>query len=412
MHIRFFNTYEPVSPIYRDLLPFLAEQGYKIEVIVSNVEYRQGRTPLETTLSHPNIQIRRIRCGLTVSTRAWQKIWVMFSYMLGAMVLSLFGRPTDLNFFLTQPPLFALWGSVLKLFRNQPYHYMVMDMYPDVIILDGLLPKNSWIGKFLTSLANFTLRQADRIVVIGRCMASRIEKKGVKLECIAMIPNWASEDEVFPVLRDENKLRKELGLENKFVVLYSGNLGVSHFFDDILDVACRLQDRTDLCFVFVGGGTRRSEVETAIEESLLSNIMLLPYQPAERLAESLSMGDIHFISLREGFEGVVVPSKVYGALAAGRAILYQGNPSGEIAQMIQEENIGIVIGLEDPDQLENAINCYWNETSQVTLHGQNAYQVFQAKYSRLVGRIRFLQLFQEFEIQQVDTGRALARRGE
>ncbi|MEM7128348.1 MAG: glycosyltransferase family 4 protein [Chloroflexota bacterium] len=401
MRIRFFNTYEPVSPTYRDLLPFLADQGFEIEVVVSDAEYRQGRTPLEVTLAHPAIQIRRIKTGLDSVDRGWKKAWVIIRYMMGAMKTSLFGPPVELNFFLTQPPLFVLWGIFLKTFRGQPYHYLVMDIYPDVAVLDGLLKRKSGITRLLSTISYLGMKHADRVVAIGRCMSALIEERGIPQENVITIPNWANEREVHTVEKAENKLRAEYGLMDKFVVLYSGNLGVSHYFNDILDVARTLKEYSNLQFVFVGAGSRLAEIEEAKRKHQLDNVTLLPYQPIERLAESLSMGDVHFISLRNDFEGIVVPSKAYGAIAAGRPLIYQGNECGEIAQMIHEEHIGAVVPQGDLSGLQKVIESYVNDPDLAIRDGKKSLLISQTKYSRESALKQFLQLFREFQLRQI-----------
>ena len=145
--------------------------------------------------------------------------------------------------------------------------------------------------------------------------------------CIARV---RSPELVYPIPAAESRLRRELGLDGKFVVLYSGNMGVSHYFDDLLEVIRRCQDEAKLHFVFIGEGQRRGEIENFFRRHQPRNVSLLLFQPMEQLAESLSLGDVHFVSLRAGFEGLVVPSKVYGALAAGRRRLRKVRPANPL----------------------------------------------------------------------------------
>jgi glycosyltransferase involved in cell wall biosynthesis len=130
---------------------------------------------------------------------------------------------------------------------------------------------------------------------------------------------------------------------------------VSHFFEDILAVAGELEPCRDVQFVFVGGGMRFMEVERFVKEKNLSNVLLVPYRDRSVLAQSLSVGDVHYVSLRPGFEGLVVPSKAYGIMAAGRPMIYQGSANGEIARMVAREGIGHVVPPGDREGLRNAI---------------------------------------------------------
>jgi colanic acid biosynthesis glycosyl transferase WcaI len=395
VRIRFFNTYEPVSPTYRDLLPFLAQQGISVEVMVSSYEYRPGRKPLEESLSHPLIEVIRMPGPSGVVKSRLQKLWATTIFAVVAPLRALFGRSVDLNFFFTQPPLFSLWGIIFRLFRGQPYLYQVMDVYPDVAVQNGMLDKDAFSTRFLSKLSRLSIMQADEVIAIGRCMASFLKEQGIPENRIHIIPNWVSDHDVHPVPREINVLRKELGIDGEFVVLYSGNLGVSHYFDDIVEAARQLRHNEGIQFVFVGDGVRRKEIMTAVKEDALDNILLLPFQSFDRLAESLSMGDVHFISLRSGFEGLVVPSKAYSALGTGRPLIYQGEARGEIARMIEDEQIGTVVPLGDPVKLKQAILTYYENPDILLAQGDRALVLNRGKYSREQALNAYMQAINE-----------------
>jgi glycosyltransferase involved in cell wall biosynthesis len=154
---------------------------------------------------------------------------------------------------------------------------------------------------------------------------------------VVIIRNWSDPQKIFPIAPDDNRLRRDLGLEGKFVIEYSGNLGISHDFQDLMTVDEELADKEDIRFLFTGDGVRLKEVREFATLRRLPNVMFLPYQDASVLAESLSAGDVHFVSLRSGFEGLVVPNKVYGVMAAGRPVISQGEGSGKVARMVERE---------------------------------------------------------------------------
>ena len=382
LRIRFFNTFEPVTSFYRDLLPFLAAQGTTVEIVVSNTEYRAGRGRLEEFVKHPGIRVTRIPAGYEIACNKFQKIWVMITYMAGAALRSLFGYKVELNFFLTQPPLFSAWGYLLKNLRRQRYACLMMDIYPNVAVQDGMFKETAITTRLLKAISRFTLRHSDIIIVIGRCMRDYLEAQGISPQRIHMITNWTDENKVIPVPHSRNSLRQELSIENDFIILYSGNMGISHFFDDIIEVARRLREIDDLRFIFIGNGVKRKEIELAKKKYNLSNVLLLPFQPVGRLPESLSIGDVHFISLRDGFKGLVVPSKAYSALAVGRPIIYQGSKCGEIARMVAESNIGSVVPLWDADALEREILNYYRNPSIAAEQGSNALVLSIERFSR------------------------------
>lgn len=392
MRIRFYNTYEPVTTLYRDLVPFLAECGAEIDVVISDAEYRAGRRGLEEALDHPNVAVVRVPSWCGAPRTGLQKTWIVLSYIVGSMTISLFGQKSDLNFFLTQPPLFPAWGYLLQKLRGQPYCCLVMDVYPDVAVRAGLLRPEAMFTRLLTRAARLALRHADAIVVIGRCMREYLESEAILPTKIHLITNWADEHSIAPIPKERNPVRKELGLEGSFVVLYSGNMGRSHYFEDILAAADRLRRVRDLHFVFIGDGIQRERIERAKKTKALTNVHLLPFQPLERLAENLSLGDVHFISLRAGFEDVVVPSKAYGALAAGRPIIYQGHSRGEIARVIEEEDVGCVVEPGDRDGMERAILQYYKHPDLVAKQGARARAVAVSRFSKREALEKYAQL--------------------
>lgn len=395
MRMRFFNTVEPVSPLYRDLLPRLAELEVEVEVILCRGDYRPVRKPLEEALTHPRIHIKRVGVDYDGKRVGTSRLLGMFSYAVGAIFSSLGSQRADLNVFLTQPPLFSLWGYALKLLRNEPYLCLIMDVYPDVAIQNKILAEGSWLAKLLIKISTWVLRNASAIVVIGRCMQEHLIAKGVPAEKIYYLPNWVNEKLIHSIPQDQNSLRQELNLEDDFVVLYSGNLGISHHFDDLLEVIRRMRNVPGLKFVLIGGGAQWDRIANFKMHERLENLLLLPFQPLDRLAESLSLGDVHFVTLKEGFEGLEVPSKAYGALAVGRPLVYQGSPSGEIARMVEEAEIGFVVPESDVDQLEAVISEYLTNRALAAQQGERALQLGRSTYSSVWGVNQYISLLMQ-----------------
>lgn len=395
MRLRFFNTYEPVSPFYRDLIPKLLDEGHEIEILISSAEYRQGRTPLRQVLDDDRVRIRQMPCGVKTADARWKKLWASFTYVVGTMLVTLLGRGSDLNFFLTQPPLFQIWGRVLKLIRRQPYSCLLMDIYPDVAVSNGLMREGAVSTRIMKWLKRSALQHAQNVVVIGRCMQSLLENDGVDPKRIMLIPNWANENEIRRLDKDQNPFRSELGLQDHLVCLYSGNIGVSHRFDEWLEVILQLSKHEEIKFVFIGSGSRKAEIESFCETHRLNNVLLLPYLPTEKLSEGLGLGDLHFVSLRDEFVGKVVPSKAYGALVAGKPIIYQGRPEGEIARIILEHELGFVVDEGDVESLKLAVlNCF-EDRNRLQELSENAHRVSQELYSREAAVEKYLQLFAE-----------------
>ena len=351
--------------MFRDLLPHLAARGIDVELVITRQVYRGGREPLIPVLEAAGVVVHRVPVPFARGAAGPRTVNVLVGFLVGATWRALFGRRASVNVFLTQPPFFYVWGAVLAGVRRQRSVVVVMDLYPDVAIRSGVLRAGGLPARLLHTVSRVGLRRADGVVAIGRCMRELLEREGVPAHKLSVIPNWADDRTVFPVSHAENSLRRELGFgPDDFLVVYSGNMGQVHVFDDILEVARRLRAHPSLRFVFIGSGTRRREVEDFRDREGLANVVLLPMQPAERMSESLSMGDVHFVSLRRGFEGLVVPSKTYGPLAAGRPIIYEGDAGGEVARLLTESGAGTVVPVGDPDALEAAVLSYVRSPAQ------------------------------------------------
>lgn len=392
MRVRFFNTYEPPSTFYRDLVPYLAAAGHTVEIVISRAVYRDGRD-LDEAIGHLNgVKIvRTINFGMQ-PTGIIAKALIAVPYAIHAALKSVFGPEVDCNVFLTQPPLFSVWGYVLSIIWRQPYKVVVMDISPAGEIEYGILRRDGVLTKLLLWLSSLAMGGAEQVIVIGRCMAERVKGMGVQPEHIQFIPNWIDERLVYPVDHERNELRRKWGLEGKFVVLHAGNMGVAHYFDDILAVAERLTDRDDIALVFIGDGSRYHEVKTQVEDRQLTNVLFFPFQDVSLWAQCFGVGDLHFVTYRENHTGLGVPSRSYAILAAARPILYQGSQEGEIARMILDEDIGVVVSCGDVEGLEQGILKYFNQPDLCQVQGHTAFALVQGPYSRLKALERYANL--------------------
>jgi len=388
--VRFFNTYEPVTDFYRDLVPALADAGLLGEVVVSRADYRAGRGALQDLLAPSGARVIGIPAGFSQANTRPRKLFVSLSYALGSMFKSLFARAAAVNFFLTQPPLFVAWGRVLRALRGTPYCCLIMDLYPNILAAHGMLRKDSWLYRLTRKLMFGALKSADRVFVIGRCMRDLLIDEGVPADRIIVVNNWANESKIIPVSRSENTLAERYGIGQEFVVIYSGNIGISHDFHTIVNAAQRLASRTDIRFLFFGEGARYRELAAEKKHRQLDNLILDGLQPAELLAHSQSLGDVHFVTLRSAFTGVVVPSKAYSALASGRPLIYEGQPEGEIARMIVENDIGGVVPPGDVNAMVELISGMAEDRAATQRMGEKARALAEGEYGRQTSVERYV----------------------
>jgi len=376
-----------------DLAFHLAREGHEVEVIASRAVYEGGRKlPKRETAN--GVLIRRVWAPSLGKGSVLARVADYLCYIFGSFFAAMLARRADRLVVLTNPPMYPLVGPLLTLFRREPYIYVLMDLFPDAFVRAGLLKPKSLIIRILARLTKATFRRARKIISLGTCMSSAVRNYGVPADKIEIVRNWANEDAIRPLAPGDNPLRRELGLGEKFVVMYSGNMGFSHRFEDILQAALDLRGRDDIHFLFVGAGVRRREVEAFRDARKLDSITVMGYFPREKLTYSLPLGDAHFVSLREGFEGLVVPSKTYGIMAAGRPTIYQGNGSGEIARMLRDEGGGVLVAEGDADGLAALIARWADHRDEAREVGRKAREVFEQRYTERISLRRYQQILE------------------
>jgi glycosyltransferase involved in cell wall biosynthesis len=281
----------------------------------------------------------------------------------------------------TNPPFIGVLGLLVTRLYRRPYLLIVYDVFPEFAISVGVLRPDSLLAKGWRRLTSAILSNAAVVVVIGRDMAELIRRKmpARRHDRIVLIPNWSDERRVRPVASEENAFRMEHALEGRFVVQYSGRLGAKHNLEPLIDAARMLSD-TDVHFQFVGEGAKKPKLQEMVARYGLTNVQFLPYQPMDRLAETLSAGDISVVCLEMGHTGISVPSKAYGVMAAGTPILGMLDPLGEIAQTIKETGCGVLVD-ENPDDVASTIRELMADPDRIREMGDAARAAFLEKYT-------------------------------
>jgi colanic acid biosynthesis glycosyl transferase WcaI len=273
---------------------------------------------------------------------------------------------------LTDPPLLLLLGPLLVWIKRCRAIHWAQDLYPEVAEELGVLSPNSLPARILRWASTWALRRHDLIVAVGSCMKTRLMARGIPSERIVVIPNWNLSSAEVPAAgtldessSEDSGFREEQGWADRFVVMYSGNFGLAHPFEAIVDAAKRLDSAgSRALFVFVGEGAGLSGVKQALQGA--TNVRWLPYQPIERLGASLRAADVHLASMHERTLGLVVPSKVYGIVAAQRPCVFLGPAQSEVAKLISENGCGVVLPSGDGPGLAGVIGELANDPVRVS----------------------------------------------
>lgn len=325
--------------ILAELAESLVNKGWDVTVITSQA---LGHSPASENLH--GVRVERV-AGVPFTRKShWRRALSYVSLYPALFWRALTAGRADVIVTMTDPPLLLVLGSLLALLKGAKSVHWAQDLYPEVAETLAVIRPHGFAARCLRWLSTFCLRQHDRVVCIGRCMRERLGKRGIHHTQLALIPNWADTDRVQPLARMGNPFRQRVGLNGEPVIMYSGNFGMAHHFDAMIEAAAILALQCpEVTMLFVGNGPRLAEVQAQVERAALGNVRFLPFQPKEQLAESLSAADLHLACMQEDMYGLVVPSKVYGILAAGRPCVFLGPAESEVAQVVEEFECGAVL---------------------------------------------------------------------
>ena len=262
-------------------------------------------------------------------------------------------RKPDVVVSMTDPPPIGVVGALIARVRRLPFVLISQDIHPEVAVLVGAL-KSPVIVRTLRAATSFLLRSATRVVSIGRDMSERLAGRGVPASKIVLIPNWADGRLITPLDRPSH-LREREGWQDRFVVMHSGNVGMSQGLDRLVAAAAELRALPEVLVAIVGEGSAKAALQEDVAHRGLENVVFLPYQPKEELSDSLGAADVHVVGLQEGLAGYVVPSKVYGILAAGKPLIAAVEDGAEPACVVAEERCGVSVRPGDAQALAQAI---------------------------------------------------------
>jgi colanic acid biosynthesis glycosyl transferase WcaI len=377
------RVYPPVrgatGRVLRDIARSFAHEGWHVTVVSS------GPEPGETR--EDGIRIIRVK-GPEKPSGALIYIWVWLKMLVIALRL----KKRHILVTMSDPPMIVYAGMIASKIKGCKHINWCHDLYPEVVPALGMKMSDFWI-KFFTKRRRKAMNTCDKVIVSGRCMAQYLTKDGLDARRVAMVPNWPDIELTDPEMLDSEgtpyvkpevdglrPFEKQLKSKQRFRVLYSGNIGLVHPIDSIIEAAQKLHDQdSDVEFVFVGDGERFDRIAKERSERGLDNIRLLPYQPISQLREVLESGDVHLVTLKEEAASFVVPSKLYAALAVARPSILIGPTLSETAKVINDFKAGKVVSPDDVDGLVAAIKAYrengevWFEAHQGAVNARDVF---------------------------------------
>ena len=259
-------------------------------------------------------------------------------------------------------------GAFVAWLKRKPFVYNIRDLYPEMAVL-GNIVRPAWWVRLWERLHRWALRRASRVIVLGEDTRERIIAKGIDPARVVVVRDGTRAAQ--PVAGQDHPVTQEIRSGFPFVVLHAGNLGFYGAWETIVKAA-EMLDHEEVGFVFVGEGAQRSQVEAAANG--IGNIRFQPFRPPDQVPYVLAAGDLHLVTIKRGLEGVVVPSKLYSILAAGRPILALAPEGSDAARVVRRIGCGVVVDPDDPAALAAVVQELAHDRERLASMGELALQ--------------------------------------
>ncbi len=378
-----------------DAAEMMAARGWRVVVLAANRGFDDPSIKYPAREHRHGVRVRRLPLSSFGKSSITLRLLAGTSFMLQCIARGVFTRRLGVIMVSTSPPMCSVAAMVIAAVRRVPIKYWVMDLNPDQMIELGRITERSLPARVFNWLNRRILKRARDVIVLDRFMADRLNRKRDVRDKQTIMPPWPHDDHLAVVDHGDNPFRAEHGLDGRFVIMYSGNHGITNPVTTILEAALRLQDRPELVFMFVGGGVCKPEVDDTIERHRPANIRSLPYQPLSQIRYSLSAADVHLVSVGDPVVGVVHPCKVYGAMAVARPILLLGPEPCHVSDIINEQEIGWHIQHGDVDGAMATIETIIRTpASQLEAMGRRARDIVTRQLSKDVLCNRFCDILE------------------
>lgn len=391
----FFPDQSATAQLLSDLAFHLSRAGHDVHVVASQNIYKDSTRLLASYEVVDGVAIFRpcrarfARFGLAGRTADYALTYFAFIFWVSGLL-----RRGDFLVAKTDPPLLSVALAPVAALRRARLVNWFQDIYPEVAALYGM-PFVSMLSPALSWLRDVSVRRASCNIAIGERMREKLIRSGADEQRLKKIENWCDDVAIRPIARGDNTLAQQWGVHEKFIVIYSGNLGLAHDELTIVDAADRLQANKNILFLFVGGGARLKNLRDQVaKRGLETKFLFKPYQSEALLNLSLGVGDVHLVSLRPEMEGLITPSKFYGACAAGRPVIFVGDLDGEIARQVKHHNSGFSVALGDGAALANTIRTLASDPDLCARLGRNARAMIDGGKNRAAALAAWTQIFE------------------
>lgn len=378
------------------------QKDFEITVIAAqpgyNNEKRNSTNSIFEKDKLEDINIVRIKLPTVNKLSKISRIKYIFSYFFLALIALIKEKNVDIIYTISQPPVLGgLIGTIGKFFKRNKHVYNIQDFNPEqakVINFTG----NKYIYQIAKKIDKINCSYSDKVIVVGNDMVETLKNrfKEKKVPSYAMINNWTDEEDIIPLPKDNQILqnfKEKYNLQNKFIVMYSGNLGLYYDLENIITLTKQFIDNKEIMFVFIGDGAVKKKMEEYVMINNLQNVLFIPYQDKNFIKFSLNVADIHLVVNQKGIKGVSVPSKIYGVMAAGKPILGILEKKSEAEILISSSNSGVVVEPQDYDGIVEKIKyLYEMDTSSLDEMGLKGREYLENNLRKSISICKYREL--------------------
>jgi len=356
-----------------EIANYLYDKKINIKVITTNTHYRNNHKHFAIV---DKVPVLRIPISKNKSKR---KILNILASIKISILLSISVKKTikkdDSLILVTNPPFLLLFIRLFIRIKKQNTVLIIHDFFPFNLISTKFLKRESILYKLLCNFYISIYRSVKKTIVLGRDMAE-FHKKVIGTDSVFIVPNWADTDKVYPISKQNTSLFQTLKQKSKLIIQFAGNIGLAQDIDSILLLA-KACINLDILFLFIGDGKESGKVKAFSG----SNILYIPFIDKSEQNNFLNCADIGLVSLREGMEGLGVPSRAYNILAAGKPILYIGNPNGEIARLVIEDKCGWSFTYNQIEKIKEFLIWLLDNMDSLSFYCNQARKIAEQKYN-------------------------------
>lgn len=353
------------------------------------------------------INVVRVRVPEFQKSNKVSRIKNLLAYFFNSLIATLKLEKQDYIFTISQPPILGGTLGVLgKWIKGGKLIYNIQDFNPEQTAAVGYL-KNKALLNLVMMIDKFSCKCSNKVIVVGRDMQETLRNRfnNKKVPSNVLINNWIDEKEIYPLSQDNAKVKafkEKYNLRDKFIIMYSGNIGLYYDLENIIKVIGRFNNREDVIFAFVGDGTVKSKIEQYVLDNKLNNVTFIPYQDKSDLVYSLNTADIHWVVNAKGIKGVSVPSKLYGVMAAGKPVLGVLDNGSEARLIVDECKCGLCTEPSNYEEIYNNINYILANKEEIKSLGLNGRKYLEKNLTKEVSIKKYRRAILSLENEVID----------